>query len=202
MTRSRAIQGILCVFCYLVSASVLLCPDLAHARRKKKSISEAIANRIDAALIKAPVDEEVCFPPVETCDVKLVKFIDSAQKSLDIAIYDINRDEIVHHILVQSKKIPVRMVVDRRQAKGDHSLVPTLIKGGIQVKYGHQRGIMHNKFTIVDGRMIETGSFNYTNNATENSNENQVYLAKPAIVERYKQRFEAIWREGDPVSGP
>lgn len=147
----------------------------------------------DESTVKAPVENEVCFSPDEHCDVKLYKLIQTAQKSIDIAIYDINLDKLVHEILVASKKIPVRIVVDRRQSKGDHSLVSLLIKAGAKVRYGKQRGIMHDKFTVIDGKMIETGSFNYTNHASVANQENQVYLTTPAIVDRYKIRFEKMW---------
>ncbi|MGZ3699798.1 MAG: phospholipase D-like domain-containing protein, partial [Bdellovibrionota bacterium] len=96
-----------------------------------------------------------------------------------------------------AKQIPVRIVVDRRQAKGSHSGVKTLLQGGIELKYGHQRGIMHNKFVIVDGRALETGSFNHTHHAATANNENQIYLFKSAIVSRYRKRFEKLWAEGD-----
>ncbi len=133
--------------------------------------------------------------------MKLWKFIQSAQASLDVAIYDINHPKIVHEILVASKRIPVRVLVDKRQAKGNHSLVDLLIKAGANVRYGRQRGIMHNKFTIVDGKRVEIGSFNYTMHATESNNENQIYLAVPAVVDRYKKRFEDIWDNGMPSGG-
>jgi phosphatidylserine/phosphatidylglycerophosphate/cardiolipin synthase-like enzyme len=55
---------------------------------------------------------------------------------------------------------------------------------------------MHNKFTIVDGKMLETGSFNYANHASQANNENQIYLVQPEILERYKKRFEEIWQAG------
>jgi phosphatidylserine/phosphatidylglycerophosphate/cardiolipin synthase-like enzyme len=207
MCLSRSL-ALLLIFIALFSLSSSL---PAEARRKKKeSIVETMANRladtIDAALVKPPVDEEVCFSPDDPCDIKLIKFVDSAQGSIEVAIFDINRDELVHHLLVQARKIPVRVLVDQRQAKGEHSLVPLLIKvaataegSKLQIRIGRQRGIMHNKFTIVDGKMIETGSFNYTNSATDRNNENQIYLAKPSIVDRYKKRFEEIWSVGKPA---
>ena len=160
---------------------------------------DAINQKIDAALVSPPKDEEICFSPDEPCDTKLVKFIDSAQTSIDVAVFDVTRDQVVHHLLLQARKIPVRVLVDNRQSKGEHSLVRTLIKGGANVRIGRQRGVMHNKFTIVDGKMIQTGSYNYTNNATENNAENQVYLAKPAIVDRYKARFNKIWGTAKPA---
>ena len=169
----------------------------SEARPRKKKLLEQVVKSIDASFVKAPVADEVCFSPDDPCDTKLVRFIQSATTSLDVAIFDLNLDQVAHEILVKSKKIPVRILVDRRQAKGDHSLVPLLIKAGANVRIGHQRGIMHNKFTLVDGKMLELGSFNYTNGAAFKNNENQLYLAQPKIVAAYKNRFEKIWAEGD-----
>ena len=142
-----------------------------------------------------PADGDVCFSPVEPCDQKLLKFIEGAEKSIDIAIYDLNLDQIGHALLVKAKKIPVRIIVDKRQAKERNSLVPMLIRAGANLRYGHQRGIMHNKFVIIDGHRIETGSFNFTNHASRSNNENQIYLGTVSIVDRYKHRFEEIWNE-------
>ena len=152
-----------------------------------------VRQAIDAALVRAPLDQETCFSPEEPCDQKLLKFIQSARKSIDVAIYDINLDQLVHELLVQSKKIQVRIIADRRQAKGPHSLVSLLKKAGANIRFGHQRGIFHNKFTIVDAKMIETGSFNYTNHASQSNHENQVYLANQKIVESYQKHFETLW---------
>jgi phosphatidylserine/phosphatidylglycerophosphate/cardiolipin synthase-like enzyme len=154
---------------------------------------------LDEALVAPPADQEVCFSPDEPCDIKLHKFVASAKESIDLAIYDINLDSLVHELLVQSRKIPVRILVDRKQARGSHSLVPLLVKSGVQIRYGHQRGIMHNKFTLVDGKRLETGSFNHTHHAAFANSENQIYLSAPAIVSRYRKRFEKLWAEGEPV---
>ena len=142
-------------------------------------------------------DPETCFSPDEGCDAKLVNFVSGAKKSIDMAIYDINLDQLVHHLAVQSKKLKVRVVVDRRQSKGSHSLVSTLIKAGVEVRYGHQKGIMHNKFVIIDGKNLELGSFNYTNHATKANQENQLYLFSAPVVARYQERFDKIWESAD-----
>jgi phosphatidylserine/phosphatidylglycerophosphate/cardiolipin synthase-like enzyme len=51
---------------------------------------------------------------------------------------------------------------------------------------------MHNKFTLVDGTRLETGSFNYSHQASTANQENQLYLGTPEIVARYKARFEKM----------
>lgn len=177
---------------------ILICTCLISSSveaRRKNPILESAKKWVDEKLVAVPQDLEVCFSPDEPCDIKLIKLVQSAQKSIDVAVFDINLDQLVHELLVASKKIPVRIVVDSRQAKGDHSLVPLMIKAGAQIRYGRQRGLMHNKFIIIDGKMVETGSFNYTNHARKANNENQVYLADPNIVTRYKNRFEEIWAQ-------
>jgi cardiolipin hydrolase len=148
----------------------------------------------------AKVTDEVCFSPEEACDEKLAAFIQSAKVSVEVAVFDVNLDQVVHQILVQSKKIPVRVLVDRRQSRGRYSLVPLMIKAGARVRTGYQRGIMHHKFVIVDGRRLMTGSFNFTNGAATKNQENQVYLETPSIVDRFKRRFEQSWTEGRPIT--
>ena len=180
----------------LVLTSVLFTLS-ADARTRRSKVTDVARNTIDESLVTAPEPNETCFAPDEPCDIKLLKFIQSAKVTLDIAIFDINLDQLVHAVLIQSKKIPVRILVDRREAKGPHSKVSLLLNAGLSVKIGHQRGIMHNKFAIVDGKTIETGSFNYTNGAAFKNNENQVYLNTPEIVERYRKRFEKIWAQAD-----
>lgn len=192
---------------FLSGLLIGLSPD-AQARRVKHSLLTEIEDEAEQSLsnglVKTPVDLEICFSPDEPCEAKLVKFVDSAQTSLDIAIFDINLGGLVNHIIEKAKTVPVRMLLDRKQAKTDqHSAVSILLRAGIPLRYGTQRGIMHNKFVIVDGRtehaMMETGSFNQTHGAAYSNNENQIYLANPKVLDRYKKRFEKIWSEGKVV---
>ncbi|MEI8345967.1 MAG: phospholipase D-like domain-containing protein [Pseudomonadota bacterium] len=140
-----------------------------------------------------PLDGDVCFSPQEKCDQMLTEFILSAKKSIDVAIYGLTLYPVVNALISQSKKIPVRVVVDRLQSEGQGSGVKFLIESGVKVRFGNQNGLMHNKFTIIDGEILETGSFNYTGNAVKNNQENQVYLGSPHIVSRFSENFQAAW---------
>jgi phosphatidylserine/phosphatidylglycerophosphate/cardiolipin synthase-like enzyme len=146
-----------------------------------------------APKVNIPVDQETCFSPDEPCAEKLAKFINSAEKSLDIAIYSINLESVVNTLVKKAKKIPVRIVCDKLQAHGTKSRVRELLEAGVNIRYGKQKGIMHDKFVILDGRIIETGSFNFTNHASIANAENQVYLANRSVVNRFIERFDQIW---------
>ena len=166
----------------------------ADAARRKTKVLKEVRNLLEEATIQAPVDREVCFSPEERCDLKLIRFIETAQVSVDIAVFDLNLDQLVHTLLVMAKKgVRIRVLADTRQAKGAYSLIPTLIKGGVEVRFGKQRGIMHHKFTIIDGKRLETGSFNYTNHASRANQENQIYLGDPSILARFAARFAGSW---------
>lgn len=184
------------LFVLLTLAGLLLFSDFAEAKTKSKRKPASEKVNLD---LPAPKDNETCFSPNEGCDQKLWKFIQSASKSLDVAVYDITHEKIVHEIAVASKKVPTRVIVDRRQSKEPRSLVSTLIKAGVEVRFGKQRGIMHHKFTLVDGGRLQTGSFNYSHGATFKNQENQIYLSEKSIVESYQKRFETMWQDAKPA---
>ena len=192
--------------CKRIFYPFLLClaalTTLSFARYKKRHMSaseQAAAAPQLLANVADPKPNEACFSPDEPCGAKLIRFVQGARRSLDLAVYDINIDQLVRHLALQSRRIPVRVIVDQRQSQGDHSLVRLLVDAGVPTRYGRQRGIMHHKFIIRDGSMVETGSFNFTNHAALANNENQLYLDQPQILARFKMRFDKIWLEAQPV---
>jgi phosphatidylserine/phosphatidylglycerophosphate/cardiolipin synthase-like enzyme len=144
---------------------------------------------------------DTCFSPAGNCDQKLVALVESARHTLDMAIYSITLPDLEKAIeSAKSHNVQIRLVVDRVQAKGASSLVGALEKAGIPIKIGNVKGIMHDKYTIVDGSMIETGSFNYSANATDDNAENQIYMSDPTVIENYTANFNALWSAGLPTS--
>lgn len=180
-------------FLVLLATSAAVAIAFTHKKPDQKtgSLQNPVLNNL--SLVKEPSDLEVCFSPEEPCDLKLTKLVDGAQKTLDLAIYDINLEVIIEKLLEKAKRLRIRIVVDQRQAKGDHSQVKRLIEAGMAVRYGKQRGIFHHKFVIADNRIMETGSFNFTNHAAKANQENQIYLSNPVVLKRYIKRFEEIW---------
>lgn len=135
-----------------------------------------------------------CFSPNESCDQRIISFINTAKNTLDVAIYSITHEGIADAIIAaKNRGVKIRIVVDRSQSKGAHSLVSTLVSGGVDLKIGNFQGIMHDKFTIVDGTFLETGSYNYTQNATSSNAENQLYIDDAQTVQNYENNFGTIW---------
>ncbi len=143
---------------------------------------------------------EVCFSPDQPCDEKLSALLSEAKKSISIAIYDINLEQVIHQLIkAKLRGVNVRVVADKRQSKGSHSAVSTLVKANVPVRFGRQRGIMHDKFTIVDDQTLQTGSFNYTHHAATANQENQIYLTDLEVIKKFGERFEKIWMGAGPT---
>lgn len=138
-------------------------------------------------------DPTTCFSPVEACDERLIQFLNSAKESIDVAIFDLTHPGIARAIVQASKRVRIRVIADKRQSLQPRSLISFLQESGVNVRMGRQKGIMHHKFSIVDRKQIETGSFNYTLGASFKNQENQVYLSDQQMVRRFLAAFEKMW---------
>ena len=167
-----------------------------HAKKSKHSLLLEAARDSESLSTPAPKDNETCFSPDEPCAGKIIKFMQSAKVSLDIAIFEMTDQKIAKAIVEAAKTVRVRMVVNRKLVKDAGPAFDLLRAAGVSIRVGKQKGIMHNKFAIVDGKRLETGSFNYTYRAETSNQENQFYLSTASVVTRYQERFEKMWAEG------
>jgi phosphatidylserine/phosphatidylglycerophosphate/cardiolipin synthase-like enzyme len=58
---------------------------------------------------------------------------------------------------------------------------------------------MHDKFIVVDGEMVETGSFNFTASAEARNAENVLVLRDLAVAQRYGKEWERLWAESEEM---
>lgn len=177
----------------LITLSVLM-PE-AQARRHSQKVRVEQDRSSEMQLTSPPQDNETCFAPDEACTAKLIKFILSEKNSLDIAIFELTDRKIAEAIVEVAKKSKVRMIVNRKLVKDEGPAYDLIKASPAEIRVGRQRGIMHDKFTVVDGKRLETGSFNYTYAAGNSNQENQIYLSTPSIVSRFNARFEQMWKE-------
>lgn len=146
---------------------------------------------------------DTCFSPKGDCDAKLVAFLDQATESIDMAIYDLTLPSVATSIQnAQQRGVKVRIVADRKSAATKMSKIKSLQGNGIDIKLwsgltSDNQGLMHNKFTVVDGRLLETGSYNYSTSATHRNAENQIYINDADTVSKYSADFEDLWSQLD-----
>jgi len=139
---------------------------------------------------------EVYFSPSKDCENGLIKLIQSATKTIDASVYSINNTNIVNALKQAHKRgVKIRILTDRTQASGKSSKVKELRAAGIDIRVHSKHKIEHNKFGIYDGKKASTGSYNWTNPASDKNSENCVFFSdNPAVVSKYQERFEYLWK--------
>lgn len=150
------------------------------------------------ALAACKQKQIICFSPEGQCDLQVVALIDRAQPggALDILIYSINRDSIVNAILrAKTRQVAVRIIADTSQIADpkEQSQLRRLLAAGIPMKRDTHQGIMHNKVVVRDNQEFLIGSFNFTNNASENSDENMLIWDCQRLAMVYETKFEQLW---------
>ena len=145
------------------------------------------------------------YSPNGGADAKLAEAIGKAQGSVDMAIFSLYSPVVADAVQAAAGRgVTVRVVADKSQAKRSPQ-VAQLVSAGVPLKLSSGRGgkgVLHHKFTVIDGELVELGSFNYSENAEKNNFENQFYTASGDDVAGYEAEFAAVWAQAhDPQAG-
>ncbi|MBI5208813.1 MAG: hypothetical protein HY927_02425 [Elusimicrobia bacterium] len=128
----------------------------------------------------------------------LLAAIRLSKATIDVAMFSFTSKELAEALWERRQAgVRVRLLLDRKQARNPSSVLPFLREKGFDVLLGDGRtkaGVMHNKFTVFDGAMVETGSYNWTTNAEYYSFENAAFLVDPADVAAFQEYFD--WLRG------
>ena len=125
-------------------------------------------------------------------DAHIVSLIDSAQRSLDLCVYELELVEVSHALLrAQQRGVTIRVVLDDR-SKDEHAA--TLLEAHtIPLRYDERSALMHNKFLIVDNETVWCGSTNLSESGVHESDNNALTLHSPALAAQYTTEFEEMF---------
>lgn len=163
-----------------------------------------------------PIDEDMAiehngerfprqaFSPEGMIEETILRAIRAADKTIDIAMFSFYSARIAEELLIaKNRGVAVRLVFDKMQSKL-MKLDNWFAYYGFDVKmiagpnpFGNvfwEKN--HNKFMIVDNKLMEIGSYNYTKNAEINSYENANFYYDTPDVAFYAAYFEMLHRTG------
>jgi phosphatidylserine/phosphatidylglycerophosphate/cardiolipin synthase-like enzyme len=136
----------------------------------------------------------VYFAPRQSIDKPLIAHLDAARLSIQVAMYALTLDTYAEALIgAHLRGVDVKVVVDPRQARHPASDASRLEAAGVAVRYGAGRGLMHHKFSVVDGLIVATGSFNATWSASHRNAENAVIIDDPEVVALFQEEFRRLW---------
>jgi phosphatidylserine/phosphatidylglycerophosphate/cardiolipin synthase-like enzyme len=136
----------------------------------------------------------IYFPPYKDAHMPIINLYDGAEKYIHLAIYSLTKDEFAEALTRAHKRgVEVKVLIDRIQAAGRYADDEKLEKAGVELRRSKGSGLMHNKFAIIDGIIIYTGSYNHTDNATTKNDENYIIIKDNDIAETYEKQFQKLW---------
>lgn len=132
----------------------------------------------------------------------VVRTIDASQRSIRVAAYSFTSKPIAKALVAASRRgVDVKVVMDKSQRTERYSSATFLANMGIPVSIDSHYAIMHNKFMVVDGATVQTGSFNYTKSAQTRNAENVVVLVdQPKVAATYVTEWSRLWAESEPYA--
>ena len=126
----------------------------------------------------------------------LVRLIDSAQQSIDAAIFEMNSEPVTQALIrAHQRGVRVRVVTDNKHGLNDpETTITELQDAGIPVVADtSSRNLMHDKFFVVDGLYVWTGSTNITHNGIYNNNNNAILIRSSRLAQNYEAEFEEMF---------
>lgn len=136
-------------------------------------------------------DLRVYFSPRGGCQDSLVQELQKARKEILVQAYSFTADPLTY-ALVDAKKrgIDLQILLDKSNEVDRYSDLKILLDQGVHPLIDAEHSIAHNKIVIIDGKVVVTGSYNFTNQAEGENAENMVILkGYPELARQYRDNF-------------
>jgi phosphatidylserine/phosphatidylglycerophosphate/cardiolipin synthase-like enzyme len=141
---------------------------------------------------------EIYFSPDDKVAKRILEILNATQSSINFMAYTITSNEIGNAIIQRAQAgIPVSGVMDENQViTGQGSEYDLFMQSGLNVRLdGNPNGLMHHKVFIIDGKIVITGSYNFTASAEEENDENVVIIFSPEVAKKYLEEFQRIYTQ-------
>jgi phosphatidylserine/phosphatidylglycerophosphate/cardiolipin synthase-like enzyme len=142
---------------------------------------------------------ETYFAPDDGVARRLIELIAGARSEVDVLAFTFTSDPLAEALLQAADRgVRVRGVFERDQAEAAGSDVRRLQQAGLDVRLDNRDGNLHHKLLLIDGRIVATGSYNFTRSAEQANDENLIILDDPAAAALVQAEFQRLYDDGSP----
>lgn len=197
---------------FLIAAGLLVSSAGAFAGRQSllvtgfgaKAVDGVVVPAVDPASVPAEAVSLDGFPEYAFSDEAALgenfrRAINASQKSVELFIYSFTLPDVAQALIkARDRGVAVRVILNQGHVftKNRSEAINTILKAGIEIRTLRGTwtyGVNHNKIGIYDRKLISAGSCNWSNNATDNNYENQIFVKKPSTVKGYCAYFDYAW---------
>lgn len=125
-------------------------------------------------------------------DERLVAAIDATRRTLDMAIYDLELENVAEALVrAQRRGVRVRLVTEADNV--GNAAVDRVRAAGIPVVTDSGPAFMHHKFAVFDGETVLTGSWNFAPRDTFQHDNNTAFIRSPELAAAFTEEFETMF---------
>ena len=145
---------------------------------------------------------ETYFSPEDRIADKVVNLVGEAKTSIHFLAFSFTHPGIGKAMLDKGKAgVSVAGVFEKTQTSGARSEFGRLSAAGFPVYLDANPRNMHHKVIIIDGVTTLTGSFNFSENADRNNNENALIIRNNTSVGKsYEEEYQRVYDAAEGLS--
>jgi phosphatidylserine/phosphatidylglycerophosphate/cardiolipin synthase-like enzyme len=136
---------------------------------------------------------ETCFASENHCADRIVARLKESKQSIRFLAFSFTSDPIEEEMVARGKAgVQVSGVFETTGSQTQYSAYGKLKKAGFPVYTDGNPWVMHHKVIIIDERIVIFGSFNFSDNANTQNDENMLIVENPDIARAFKSEFDRV----------
>ncbi len=149
--------------------------------------------------LAAKSSTENAFSPRQGATELVVKTVSEAKESICVAAYSFTSQPIADALIAaHDADVELKVVLDKSQRRQKRSLFHYLEESGVPTRINDHYAIMHNKFMVIDDKVLQLGSFNYTKSAEKRNAENVLVIRNDQrVIDNYAAQCKKLWDEAE-----
>jgi len=142
------------------------------------------------------VQTETYFSPDDQTEVRLMALLREAKDSIQFMAYSFTSDNLADVILARAREgVSVSGVMEASQYQSNAGTdFNKFLDAGLDIRLDANPKNMHHKVLIIDGRIVITGSYNFSYYAENRNDENTLILHDANIAAIYQAEFEKLFQ--------
>ena len=137
----------------------------------------------------------VIFSPQGGTSKEIARLVKAAKKEIVVAVYAFSSKYLGQALSAALKRgVNIRVLLDADNARKAYSLDEWLAGEGFEVRLIEiKRGSLHHKFMLIDGKILITGSYNFTNESEFRNYEAAIFTNHKGLIQAFATEFKRLW---------
>lgn len=155
------------------------------------------ANTPASELVVNGTRMQICFAPDDGCAGRLIEAIENARQSVHFMAYSFTADALADALQQRfAAGVTVAGVMEAGQVRSNAGTdFDRFRAAGMDVHTDGNPRNMHHKAMVIDGRIVVTGSYNFSHYAETRNDENLLLIENAEIAALYESEFARVLAE-------